>query len=113
MKKLHFNWKELETEYNLVFEIANYINNGNIYIGAIDIDNEESFCDITINIPMYFFEYENEVILDNDIPSELVDLLEKEGFITFSGKYANSGFARYKVVRINEEKFKEYSIEEK
>lgn len=115
MKAIKFNWKELDLKYDLYITTSNYSNNGRLYVGLVYYDTEindyECFTDLTINIPMYMLESENEIILSNDTPKELIDLLLRLGIITDTYKVAYSGYSQYQVVLFNKEVAKEYMLE--
>lgn len=110
MKTIQFNF--YDTKYELAFYIGKYANNGRL---AIEIECMsgtqpiEPFSDLTINIPMYMFETDNEIIIDNDCPMELIEQLEDIGILNNTYKTAQSGFATYMVMQIDLEKAKEYA----
>lgn len=93
--------------YNLYFELGTYNYGGALFIGMITED-EESFCDLTINITDYMFELDNEVIINGDISEELIETLEDLGILIDTYKFAYSGFGKYKVMIFNEEIAKDY-----
>lgn len=104
-----FDYEFYDSYYNLVFEIGKYQNNGRKYIGLVSFESiVEPFSDFTINIPMYMFENDNEIILSNDIEDDLIELLVNMGIIKCTGKFAYSGFSKYRVVEFYEDKAKEY-----
>lgn len=105
MKAIKFN-KE-----NLYMVLGNYSSNNNLYIGLITKSGED-YCDLTINIPNYLFEFDDEVIINGDTSNELVEVLEDLGILVDTYKIAFSGFGRYKVMIFNEEVAKEYIKED-
>ena len=92
---------------NLYLVLGNYSCNNNLYVGLID-KNGEDYCDLTINIPNYLFEFDDEVIISGDITNHLIETLEDLGILVDTYKIAFSGFGRYKVMIFNEEVAKEY-----
>lgn len=95
--------------YKLCFEIGKYQNNGRKYVGLVSISEPiEPFSDFTINIPMYLFENDNEIILDSMIEKDLIDILVDLGIVKATCKVARSGFGEYRVVEFYEDKAKEY-----
>lgn len=112
IKTIKFDW--LEEKWELGFNIGKYTNNGRIYIGVLDKKGAsfECFSDLTINIPMYLFEEDSEIIINNDAPIELIDLLVKMNILVDTYKFAYSGYSRYKVMRFNKENAREYIVEE-
>lgn len=96
------------SKYSLQFVFDKYCYGNNLYVEIIDINENESFCDLTININGYIFENKEEIIVDNDTPIELIKTLEEMEILKDTGKYAYSGYARYKVMLFNKEKAKKY-----
>ena len=94
-------------KYNLYFELANYNYGGNLYVGMIT-NNGESYCDLSVNIPTYMLETDDEIIINGDTSNELVEKLEDLGILIDTYKIATSGFGRYKVMIFNEEMAKDY-----
>lgn len=92
---------------NLCLILASYKNNGNLYVG-LKTKSGEDYSDLTINIPMYMFETDNEIIINNDNSNELIETLEDLNILTDTFKYAYSGYARYKVMNFNKEVAKKY-----
>ena len=95
--------------YKLGLVLANYVNNGNLYIGLIT-GSGESFADLTINIPNYFFELKDEIIINGDVSNDLIKALEDLGILINTYKLAYSGFGRYKVMIFNYEIAKDYVV---
>lgn len=87
--------------------MGNYQCNGNLYIGMIT-DKGEDFCDLSINIPTYMLETDNEIIINGDTSNELVEKLEDLGILIDTYKVAFSGFGKYKVMIFNEKVAKDY-----
>lgn len=105
MKKIKYG------KYNLYLVLGNYTYGKNLYVGIIT-SSGENYCDLSINIPTYLFETENEIIINNDISNDLVDKLEELGILTDTYKVAFSGYGRYRVMIFNEEIAKEYIKED-
>ena len=96
---------------DLYLVLGNYSCNNNLYIGLITKRGED-YCDLTINIPNYLFEFDDEVIINGNTSNELVEVLEDLGILVDTYKIAFSGFGRYKVMIFNEEVAKEYIKED-
>lgn len=105
---INFKWDLTGSTYKLALETGKYSNNGRLFIDILDMNEKESFTDLTINIPTYIFETDNEIIINNDCPSELVDLLEKMEILEDTYKLAISGYSVYHIERFNYEKAKKY-----
>lgn len=91
----------------LYFTIGTYNYGGNLYVGMVN-DKGEDFCDLSVNIPTYMLETDEEIIINGDISNELVEVLEDLGILIDTYKMAFSGFGRYKVMIFNEEMAKDY-----
>lgn len=97
--------------YNLYLVLGNYSYGNNLYVGLITSGGED-YCDLSINIPTYLFETDNEIIINNDTSNELINKLEELGIITDTYKVAFSDYGRYKVMIFNEEVAKKYVKED-
>ena len=71
-------------------------------------NNGENYCDLSVNIPTYMLETDDEIIINGDTSNELVEKLEDLGILIDTYKIAISGFGRYKVMIFNEEMAKDY-----
>lgn len=103
MKTINYDNEKL----NII--VDNYIDN-NLYVGLVTKNDLEVYADLTINIPTYMFEEDNEIIISGDIGNDLVEKMEKIGILTDTNKIACSGFGRYKVMLFNREKAKDYIL---
>lgn len=112
MKTINFKWTEINNHtYTVYFSMSNYYYGGSKYISVIDSNENEVFCDLTINIPTYILN-ENEIIINGDVPKSLLKSMEKEKLIKITRKTVKSGFAEYMICEIDYDKLKEYSINE-
>lgn len=91
----------------LYITLGSYSYGGNLYVGMIT-DKGEDFCDLSINIPTYMLETDNEIIINGDTSNKLVETLEDLGILIDTYKIALSGFGRYNVMIFNEEMAKDY-----
>lgn len=107
----HIDYKFYGKNYKLFLAIGNYYDNGELYIGLVNKDGE-SFADLTINIPFYFFEQgeDGEIIINGDISQDLVKKLVELNIIKKKNKYAYSGYGKYEVAKINKEVMKDYIL---
>lgn len=94
-------------KYKLNMVLSNYLHNNNLYIGLIT-GSGESFADLTINIPNYLFELDNEIVINGDIPNDLINVLEDLGILIDTYKFAYSGYGQYKVMYFNYDVAKDY-----
>lgn len=83
-----------------------YESNGATALYIINAENGEYYSDITVNIEPYFFENQNEVIIDDNLPKGILKRLEEIGLLQNTGKHARSGFCTYKVYTFNKDLFK-------
>lgn len=95
------------TDEKLYITLGSYSYGGNLYVGMIT-DKGEDFCDLSVNIPTYMLETDEEIIINGDTSNELVETLEDLGILIDTYKVAFSGFGRYKVMIFNEEMAKDY-----
>lgn len=114
MKTIKWTWKEFNKNYDLCFTFNNYINNNRLYVGIMYYDEEiedyDLYSDLTINITDYMLEFDDEIIINNDIPTDLVKKLEDLGILIDTYKYAYSGFSQYKVMIFNKDLAKDYVL---
>ena len=122
-KSFEFNWKELEKQYNLYLEVGRYEYNSNLFLGLVYYDSEiedyESFSDLTINIPMTPLENngvwfdkdkETEIIINGDLGTEIRKTLYSLPFLEKTDRKVQSGFGNYEVALFNYNKAKDYII---
>lgn len=91
-------------EFSLKFYRMKY-RNGNTYIGVLDTEANEPFCDLTVNFEDTMVE--DRAYLDiNNCPREIIDYLfdNKLGVIL---DYERSGFCTYPLVKFSEKFMKE------
>ena len=93
----------------LGFYLDNYANNGNLYV-SLYTQNNEDYADLSINLPNYLLEFEEEIVINGDVSSDLVKKLVDKGILIDTFKTAYSGFETYKVMYFNREIAKDYII---
>lgn len=73
-----YTYHFMDKDYTLGFYFSRYTFNGNLYVGLINLENEEDpyFADLTINI-MILLPY--AAIIDNQFDSNITDWLESIG----------------------------------
>jgi hypothetical protein len=122
-KSFEFNWKEYDCKYDLYLQLGRYTNNSNLFLGLVYYDSEiedyESFNDLTINVPMTPLENngiwfdknkETEIIINGDLGKEIRKTLYSLPFLKKTNRVVQSGFATYEVALFNYEKAKDYII---
>lgn len=122
-KSFEFNWKELEKQYNLYLEVGRYEYNSNLFLGLVyydsDIEDYDSFSDLTINVPMTPLENngvwfdkdkETEIIINGDLGKEIRKTLYSLPFLKKTDRVVQSGFATYEVALFDYQKAKDYIL---
>lgn len=92
---------------DLYLTIANYRNNGRIYL-AVENADEELYADITINLVDMLLPGDDYVFVNNDMTKELRNFLEEKNIIgetLYSNPY-NMG--QYDMVKVDFDLLKEY-----
>lgn len=99
-----------ENNNDLYITIGRYATEGNIYLGLVTED--DSYCDITINLPDVYKPSNESVYLSADLPREVLDkLIDKEivSDVLWEEQY-NMG--TYKLVQIFPGHLKDYLFQE-
>ena len=87
----------LNTEIEL--EFANYQNNNNTYIGAVEVDSGESFMDITVNIDEKLKE--DEVSIKNYSENEgILSVLVSAGIVSKPIRIVESGWVKIQICKL-------------
>ena len=100
MKSYSYNF--LGTDYKIGFHYAYYTNNGNLYVGLLDLENEDDpyFMDLTINITgLLPFQATIDTSLDHGICDWLVQI----GAGTRCNRSLRCGFAEYPLFQFDPE----------
>ena len=89
-----YTYRFMDEEYNLGFFFDRYSNNGNLFVGLINLGNEVDpyFCDLTINItslPLY------NAAIDDSIDRSICKWLESIGAGKASKQRIRSDFCSY------------------
>lgn len=98
---MKFNF--MDSEYEIRFVKGNYRNNGNLYVGIENLDEEEgwcNFCDITVNFPEKCPEGCGFLKL-SDLSKEVFLLIRP--YIKETGRVMENGFAKYPEVCFDKE----------
>ena len=90
----------LEKDYTLGFFYDRYTNNGNLYVGLINLRNEDDpyFADLTINtvpLPPYY------AALDNLLGKEVIPWLESIGAGTAINQTIHINYSNYQVFKFD------------
>lgn len=94
-------------EYKVVFVKNTYANNGQLYIGCLNEDEDyggwEPYCDITVNLNAALIGENYGYIDVNNGDPKLFALMKRKGWIAETGFYGGSGFCSYPMVEFSEE----------
>lgn len=99
--------------HNMTFELANYIENGNLYVGLISNDNgyAEPWQNLTINLSVKCKE--NCAYIDtNNNGDEIIDQLENNGLGHPTGNMKPSGWCLYPEFEFNMEALMPHVVED-
>ncbi len=99
-----------ENNNNLYITIGRYASEGNIYLGLVTDD--DSYCDITINLPNAYKPSKESVYLSADLPNKVFDELEKKSIISDVLWEEQYNMGKYKLVQFFPENLKEYLFKE-
>lgn len=102
MKKTIGNFKGDD----LYLTIASYLNNNRIYVGVDTV--EESYSDLTINLPDMMLPDEDYIFVNGDMTSDLRNFLEKKDIIGETIYTYPYNMGKYDMVKVNFDKLKEY-----
>lgn len=99
-----------ENNNDLYITIGRYASEGNIYLGLVTDD--DSYCDITINLPDVSKPTKEYVFLSADLPKKVFNELLENDVISdvLWEEHYNMGI--YKLVQIFPENLKEYLFQE-
>ena len=99
MKSYSYNF--LGTDYRLGFHFGRYTSNGNLYVGLINLENEDEpyFMDLTINITG-LLPFQSTI--DTSLDRNLCDWLVRIGAGTRCDRSLRCGFAEYPLFQFNE-----------
>ena len=95
---------------DMFLTIANYRNNGRIYI-ALENEDNDLYADVTINLSDMLLPDDDYIFVNNDMTRELRNFLEEKKIIgetVFTNKY-NMG--HYDMVQVDFDLLKEYDPE--
>ena len=100
------NLKKYGKNHPMTFQLANYADNGSLYVGLIT--NEEGYpepwSNLTVNLDKSFRCKENCAYIDtNNNGDGIIDWLETNGFGEQTGRLVFSGFCIYPEFKFNME----------
>lgn len=91
------------TEYEIRFVKGTYRNNGNLYVGIEDLDQDEgwtNFCDITVNFPEKCPDKCGFLMIP-DMSREVYALIRP--YIKETGRVMGNGYAKYPEVEFSQD----------
>ena len=98
--------KLYKEKYDCYLNIDRYQYNNRLYLG-LETD-EELFCDITINLPELSLDGDGTIFLNDDLPREVREQLEKNGILSNYLYSVNYNYGRYDCYSVNLDKLKYY-----
>ena len=98
------------TDYKLGFHYAYYTKNGNLYVGLLDLENEDEpyFMDLTINITGLL---PFQAAIDNTLDRDICDWLERIGAGKRCGMSLQNHFAEFPLFQFDPEFLKDANPE--
>lgn len=92
----------MNKDYNLGFFFDSYVSTGNLYVGLINLDNEDDpyFNDLTINITDLL---PFTATIDDSLDKGLCDWLERIGAGRACGQKIHINFGEYPLFKFNPE----------
>ena len=102
------NYESWDTTYELSFVRAQYTNNKALAIQVMCKEEDDEFtipfARLTVNLPKSGLLDENCAFIDtNNCPTEVIELLTKEGVAEYMGYSETSGFCSYPCYRFSKE----------
>lgn len=95
-----YTYHFMDKDYSLGFFFDRYISTGNLYVGLINLGNEDDpyFCDLTINVtslPLY------NAAIDDSLDRSICKWLESIGAGKSCSQKMRSGFCSYPLFEFN------------
>ena len=96
-----YTYHFLGADYKIGFHYAQYTNNSNLYVGLINLENEDEpyFMDLTINITGLL---PFQATINNTLDRNICDWLERIGAGKRCGMSLRCGFTEYPVFEFDE-----------
>ena len=97
-----YTYRFMDKDYNLGFFFERYISTGNLYVGLINLDNDDDpyFGDLTINIVVLLPFC---AAIDDELDSSMCDWLESIGAGRACGRMIQSNYGEYPLFEFNSE----------
>lgn len=93
-------------EVTVDFRKGTYMNNGNLYVGAYNVNEEgdlEPYCNITVNFAERLAEANSAYLDTNNGDMNLFRVMVKEGYISPLYSAMESGFCTYPLYEFSQE----------
>ena len=105
-----YDYSFLGRNYKIGFFFDHYISTGNLYVGLINLDNEDDpyFMDLTINVTILLPLY---ATIDDSLDKGLCDWLERIGAGRICNRKIRSNFCEYPLFEFDPEFMKEADSE--
>ena len=115
-KPIEIEFEFLGEKHTARFWRSEYVNNGNLYVGAITYDEEykcwEPWSDVTVNLPDIHLDKDEAFINVNNCAPEIIKALKKAKLIKDTNVVMSSGYCIYPLYKFTK-KFFEGMVEYK
>ena len=97
-----YTYHYMDKDYHLGFFFDRYVSTGNLYVGLINLDNDDDpyFCDLTVNLADLLPFY---AAIDDELDSSMCDWLESIGAGRACGRMIQSNYGEYPLFEFNSE----------
>lgn len=105
-----YTYHFMDKDYNLGFFFDRYVSTGNLYVGLINLDNDDDpyFCDLTINITVLLPLY---AAIDDELDVTMCDWLESIGAGRTCDSKVQSNYGEYPLFKFDPEFLQEANPE--
>lgn len=97
-----YNYHSMDKDYSLGFYYDRYVSTGNLYVGLINLVNEDDpyFGDLTVNITCLLPFY---AAIDDELDRTMCDWLERIGAGKACNRMIRSNYGEYPLFEFNSE----------
>jgi len=110
-KTLKYHSEFLDKIVEVYLKVANYANNGRLYIGLINAETDEPYMDLTTNLPNDCYGKTETFINKWAMSDNTFEFIEDNDLGEPSGYAVRSGYLNYPVYEFNEKRLKELDPE--
>ena len=105
-----YTYRFMDKDYNLGFFFDRYVSTGNLYVGLINLDNDDDpyFCDLTVNLAGLLPFY---AAIDDELDGSMCDWLEGIGAGRSCDRMMRSNYGEYPLFEFDPEFMKDANPE--